>query len=86
MTIDPGGVYVFRHEPSGDPARLQMFHMREIVRIGEPETVQSWRDGWRDRALELLRGLGLDARVRRRGRSVLRPQRRMLAASSASRR
>ena len=35
----PGGAYVFRHEPSGDPARLQMFHQREIVRLGEPETV-----------------------------------------------
>jgi seryl-tRNA synthetase len=61
VTIDPGGSYAFRHEPSGDPARLQMFHMRELVRIAEPETVQEWRDGWRDRALELLRGLGLDA-------------------------
>ena len=38
-----------------------MFHQREIVRIGEPETVAAWRDAWRDRALELLRGLGLDA-------------------------
>ncbi|MCW2984030.1 MAG: amino acid--[acyl-carrier-protein] ligase [Conexibacter sp.] len=61
VTIDPGGSYAFRHEPSGDPARLQMFHMRELVRIAEPETVQSWRDGWRDRALALLRGLGLAA-------------------------
>jgi seryl-tRNA synthetase len=61
VTIDPGGSYAFRKEPSGDPARLQMFHMRELVRIAEPETVQAWRDGWRDRALELLRGLGLDA-------------------------
>jgi seryl-tRNA synthetase len=61
VTIDPGGSYAFRHEPSGDPARLQMFHMRELVRIAEPETVQTWRDSWRDRALELLRGLGLDA-------------------------
>jgi seryl-tRNA synthetase len=61
VTIDPGGSYAFRHEPSGDPARLQMFHMRELVRIAEPETVQAWRDGWRDRALALLRGLGLDA-------------------------
>jgi seryl-tRNA synthetase len=61
VTIDPGGSYAFRREPSGDPARLQMFHMRELVRIAEPETVQAWRDGWRDRALELLRGLGLAA-------------------------
>src|SRR6195952_2574009 len=61
VTIDPGAPYAFRHEPSGDPARLQMFHMRELVRIGEPETVQTWRDGWRDRALELLRALGLAA-------------------------
>jgi seryl-tRNA synthetase len=61
VTIDPGASYAFRHEPSGDPARLQMFHMRELVRIAEPETVQTWRDGWRDRALELLRSLGLAA-------------------------
>jgi seryl-tRNA synthetase len=61
VTIDPGASYAFRHEPSGDPARLQMFHMRELVRIAEPEVVQAWRDGWRDRALELLRALGLAA-------------------------
>jgi seryl-tRNA synthetase len=61
VTIDTGGSYAFRHEPSGDPARLQMFHMHELVRIAEPETVVEWRDGWRDRALELLRGVGLDA-------------------------
>jgi seryl-tRNA synthetase len=61
VTVDPGGAMVFRHEPSGDPMRQQMFHMRELVRLGEPETVQQWRDAWRDRALGLLRGLGLDA-------------------------
>jgi seryl-tRNA synthetase len=61
-TVDAGGSYVFRHEPSGDPARLQMFHQREIVRIGEPDTVAEWRDAWRDRAVELLRSVGLDAR------------------------
>jgi len=61
VTVDAGGSYVFRHEPSGDPARLQMFHQREIVRIGEPETVAAWRDTWRDRAVGLLRGVGLDA-------------------------
>ena len=59
--VDAGGSYVFRHEPSGDPARLQMFHQREIVRLGEPETVADWRERWRDRAVELLRGLGLEA-------------------------
>jgi seryl-tRNA synthetase len=61
ITVDAGGSYVFRHEPSGDPARLQMFHQREIVRIGEPETVAGWRDAWRDRAVGLLRSVGLDA-------------------------
>jgi seryl-tRNA synthetase len=60
VMVDAGGAYVFRREPSGDPARLQMFHQREIVRLGEPETVQAWRDSWRDRAVELLRGLGLE--------------------------
>ncbi len=61
VMVDAGGAYVFRREPSGDPARLQMFHQREMVRIGEPEVVAEWRDLWRDRAVELLRGLGLDA-------------------------
>ncbi|MBS1888318.1 MAG: amino acid--[acyl-carrier-protein] ligase [Actinobacteria bacterium] len=61
VLVDAGGTYVFRHEPSGDPARLQAFHQREIVRIGEPETVVEWRNRWRDRSLELLRSVGLDA-------------------------
>lgn len=60
LTIDPGAAYVFRHEPSDDPARLQMFHMRELVRIGAPATVLAWRDAWIERGLEILRGLGLD--------------------------
>jgi seryl-tRNA synthetase len=61
VMVDAGGTYVFRHEPSGDPARLQAFHQREIVRIGEPETVVEWRNRWRERALELLRAVGLEA-------------------------
>lgn len=61
VTIDLGPAYAFRNEPSGDPARLQMFRMRELVRIGEPQAVAEWRDVWRDRAIELLRGIGLDA-------------------------
>ena len=61
VMVDAGGTYVFRHEPSGDPARLQAFHQREIVRIGEPDTVVEWRNRWRDRSLELLLSVGLDA-------------------------
>lgn len=61
VTIDAGGSYVFRNEPSGDPARLQMFHQREMVRIGEPDAVAAWRDKWRDRAIGLLRSIGLAA-------------------------
>jgi seryl-tRNA synthetase len=63
VIVDAGGSYVFRHEPSGDPARLQMFHQREIVRIGEPEAVHGWRDTWRERALELLGAIGLEVRL-----------------------
>ncbi len=63
VTVDAGGAYVFRREPSGDPARLQMFHQREIVRIGEPKIVQAWRDLWRDRAVELLLAIGLEVEL-----------------------
>ena len=61
MTIDTGGAYVFRHEPSDDPARMQMFHMREFVRIGEPETSPPGATSGCDAGLDLLRRLGLDA-------------------------
>lgn len=61
LCVDAGSALVFRNEPSGDPARLQMFRQRELVRIGEPATVAAWRDKWRDRALDMLRALGLDA-------------------------
>jgi seryl-tRNA synthetase len=63
VTIDAGSAYVFRHEPSGDPARMQMFHQREIVRIGEPDQVAGWRERWRNRAVEMLRAIGLDAQL-----------------------
>jgi seryl-tRNA synthetase len=81
VTVDAGSAYVFRHEPSGDPARMQMFHQREIVRIGEPETVAAWRDTWRDRAVTLLRGIGLDARFDVASDPFFGRSGRMLAAS-----
>jgi seryl-tRNA synthetase len=52
--------YVFRHEPSIDPARMQCFRQYEYVYVGEPEGARAHRDRWRDRGLELLGGLGLD--------------------------
>jgi seryl-tRNA synthetase len=81
VTIDAGGAYVFRHEPSGDPARLQMFHQREIVRIGEPQTVGAWRARCRAPAVELLLGLGLDAELEVATDPFFGRSGRMLAAS-----
>jgi seryl-tRNA synthetase len=63
LAVDGGGAYVFRNEPSPDPARLQIFHQRELVRIGTPEEVLAWRDEWSTRGLELLQLLGLDAKL-----------------------
>jgi seryl-tRNA synthetase len=61
--VDAGGAWVFRHEPSHDPARRQIFHQHELVRIGEPAAVLDWRDEWAARGLELLRALGLAAEL-----------------------
>lgn len=59
LVLDTGDAYVFRREPSDDPSRMQIFHMREIVRIDERERVLQWREGWRKRAADLLSSLGL---------------------------
>jgi seryl-tRNA synthetase len=63
VSLDLGGSYVFRNEPSGDPARMQTFHQRELVRFGTPDRVGNWRELWCDRGLEILTGLGLAARA-----------------------
>ncbi|HZY19061.1 MAG TPA: amino acid--[acyl-carrier-protein] ligase [Ramlibacter sp.] len=51
--------WVFRHEPSDEPTRLQHFRMREYIRVGRPDDVVAWRDAWLQRGLRLLEGLGL---------------------------
>ena len=61
VSLDLGGSYVFRNEPSGDPARMQTFHQRELVRFGTPDRVSDWRELWCRRGLEILGGLGLAA-------------------------
>lgn len=61
--VDMGGTWVFRREPSLDPARRQAFRQHELVRIGEPDTVIAWRSEWAQRGVGLLTRLGLDARL-----------------------
>lgn len=60
VTVDTGSAWVFRHEASDDPARLQIFHMHEIVRIAAPDDVAAFRDSWLDRSVELFRRLGVE--------------------------
>lgn len=67
-TIPEGGrlfdvmSYCFRHEPSIDPSRMQIFRMHEYVRIGTPDNVRAFRDLWLERGLAMLHAVGLDAR------------------------
>ncbi len=55
--------WVFRHEPSNEPTRMQSFRVREFVRVGTPSATVAWRDMWLDRGLAVLRSLGLPARA-----------------------
>ncbi len=49
--------YCFRHEPSIDPARMQMFRMREYIRIGTPEQVVEFRERWLERGRAMMAAL-----------------------------
>ena len=51
--------YCFRHEPSLDPARMQLFRMREYVRIGTPQQVMDFRQLWLERGQKLMASLGV---------------------------
>lgn len=55
--------YCFRHEPSQDPARMQLFRMREYVKIGTAEQVRSFRESWLERGRALIESLGLPCDV-----------------------
>lgn len=54
--------WVFRHEPSAEPTRMQSFRVREFVRVGTPDMVVAWRDLWLQRGLTILQSLELPAR------------------------
>jgi seryl-tRNA synthetase len=51
--------YCYRHEPSIDPTRMQLFRMREYVRIGTPEQVVAFREVWRELGQRLVANLEL---------------------------
>ena len=55
--------YCFRHEPSLDPARMQLFRMREYVCAGTPEQVMAFRRNWVERGRALMESLGLPVAV-----------------------
>jgi seryl-tRNA synthetase len=64
--LPPGGrlvdlmAFAFRHEPSDDPARMQMFRQREYVRLGTSAQAIAHRDEWLRRGETLLERVGLD--------------------------
>jgi seryl-tRNA synthetase len=51
--------YCFRHEPSVDPCRMQLFRMREYIRMGSPEQVQEFRSDWMKRGETMMSDLKL---------------------------
>ena len=55
--------YCFRHEPSNDPARQQLFRMREYVRMGTQADVTDFRQTWMDRGVEMMKEVGLPVEI-----------------------
>ncbi|EHP41661.1 hypothetical protein OR16_17681 [Cupriavidus basilensis OR16] len=55
--------YCFRHEPSIDPARMQMFRQREYVRLGNAGQIISFRQEWMARGQQLATLLELPHEV-----------------------
>lgn len=55
--------FVFRHEPSIDPARMQFFRQREFVRLGTADDAIAHRDDWLKRGQEILTSVGLKVRA-----------------------
>lgn len=52
--------FVFRHEPSDDPARMQIFRMHEYVYIGSPQQALEHRAYWLEKGQQILWSVGLD--------------------------
>ncbi|WP_066737683.1 amino acid--[acyl-carrier-protein] ligase [Cupriavidus sp. D384] len=55
--------YCYRHEPSLEPTRMQLFRQREYVCLGSPERIVAFRQLWMDRGQALGRALQLPVEV-----------------------
>jgi seryl-tRNA synthetase len=55
--------FVFRHEPSDDPARMQIFRQREYVRLGTADEAAAHRDFWLETGEKVLKAMGLPVKV-----------------------
>jgi seryl-tRNA synthetase len=55
--------WCFRHEPSIDPARMQMFRQREHVRLGSEEQALAFREKWKERGQAIIGSFGLPFEV-----------------------
>lgn len=55
--------YCFRHEPSNDPARQQLFRMREYVCMGSQDHVTDFRQTWMDRGQQIMAEVGLPVEI-----------------------
>ncbi len=51
--------FAFRHEPSDDPARMQIFRMHEFVRLGTPDEAMEHRGYWLEKGQEIFESVGL---------------------------
>lgn len=51
--------FAFRHEPSDDPARMQIFRMHEYVRLGTPDEALEHRAYWLEKGQEIFESVGL---------------------------
>ncbi|MDQ0143022.1 amino acid--[acyl-carrier-protein] ligase [Cupriavidus necator] len=55
--------YCFRHEPSLEPTRMQLFRQREYVCLGPAERIAAFREQWLARGLQLGEALHLPVEI-----------------------
>jgi seryl-tRNA synthetase len=78
--------YCFRHEPSDDAGRMQLFRMHEHVRATDEESATAWRETWIGRAERLTAALGLDGRLETASDPFFGRGRKLLAVSQREQR